>query len=56
MIITMTFGKLLFLTKYQVRYTIYMPPNTKNLAINRTMVVYGNRQNAIALAQANNSD
>ena len=51
-----TFGKLLFLTKYRMRYTIHMPPNTKDLAINRTMVAYGNRQNAIAFARASNSD
>ena len=40
----MTFGKSLFLTKYRMRYAIYMPPNTKDLAINQTMVAYGNRQ------------
>ena len=33
-----------------------MPPNTKDLAINQTMVAYGNQQNATALARANNSD
>ena len=39
-----------------MRYAIYMPPNTKDLAINQTMVAYGNRQNATAFARANNSD
>ena len=33
-----------------------MPPNTKDLAINQTMVAYGNRQNATAFTRANNSD
>ena len=51
-----TFGNSLFLTKYRMRYAIYMPPGTKDLAINQTMVVYGNRWNAIAFARANNSD
>ena len=54
--ITTTFGKSLFLIKYRMRYVIYMLPNTKNLAINQTMVAYGNRQNAIAFVRANNSD
>ena len=54
--ITTTFGKSLFLIKYRMRYAIYMPPNTKDLAINQTMVAYGNRQNATAFARANNSD
>ena len=27
-----------------MRYAIYMPPNTKDLAINLTMVAYENRQ------------
>ena len=55
--ITTTFGKSLFLTKYRMRYAIYIPPNAKkNLAINQTMVAHGNWQNAIALARANNSD
>ena len=54
--ITATFGKSLFLIKYQMSYAIYMPPNTKDLAINQAMVVYGNRQNATAIAWANNSD
>ena len=38
-----------------MRYAIYMPPNTKDLAINQTMVAYGNRQNATAFGRANNS-
>ena len=54
--ITTTFGKSLFLIKYRMRYAIYMRPNTKDLAINQTMVAYGNRQNATAFARANNSD
>ena len=29
-----------------MRYVIYMLPDTKDLAINQTMVAYGNRQNA----------
>ena len=52
----MTFGKLLFLTKHRMRYTIYIPPNTKDLAINPMMVAYENRQNATAFTRANNSD
>ena len=48
--ITATFGKSLFLIKYQMRYAVYMPPNTKDLAINR------NRQNPTAFGRANNSD
>ena len=39
-----------------MRYAIYMPPNTKDLAIKHTMVAYGNRQNATAFARANNFD
>ena len=54
--ITTTFGKSLFLIKYQMRYAIYIPPNTKDLAINLTMVAYGNRENATTFARANNSD
>ena len=50
------FGKSLFLIKYRMRYAIYMPPNTKDLAINQTMVAYGNRQNATEFARANNFD
>ena len=52
----MTFEKSLFLTQYRMRYAIYIPPNTKDLAINLTMVAYGNQQNATAFAGANNSD
>ena len=51
-----TFGKSLFLTQYRVRYAIYIPPNAKDLVINLAFVAYGNRQNAIMFAQANNSD
>ena len=54
--ITTTFGKSLFLTKYRMRYAIYMPPNTKDLAIKQTMIAYENRQNETAFARANNSD
>ena len=54
--ITTTFGKTLYLIEYRVRYAIYMPTNTKDLAINQTMVVCGNRQNAPLFARANNSD
>ena len=54
--ITTTFGKSLFLIKYRMRCAIYMPPNTKDLAINQTMVAYGSRQNATAFAWANHSD
>ena len=50
------FGTSLFLIEYRMRYAIYMPPNTKDLAINQTMVAYGNRQSATAFALANNSD
>ena len=49
--ITTAFEKSLFLIKYRMRYAIYMPPNTKDLAINQTMVAYGNRQNATASKQ-----
>ena len=51
-----TFGKSLFLLKYRMRYAIYMPPNTKDLVINQTMVACGNRQNATEFSRANNSD
>ena len=54
--ITTTFGKSLVLIKYRMRYAIYMPPNTKALAINETMVANGNRQNATAFARAHDSD
>ena len=53
---TATFGTSLFLNKYRIRYAIYMPPNTKDLPTNQTMVAYGNRQNATAFARANNFD
>ena len=43
-------------SKYRMRYAIYMPQNIKDLTINQTMVAYGNRQNAKAFARANNSD
>ena len=33
-----------FLTLYRMRYAICIPPNTKYLVINLTMVAYGNRQ------------
>ena len=39
-----------------MRYASYMPQNTKDLAINQTMVADGNRQDATAFARANNSD
>ena len=55
-IMTTTFGKSIFIIKYRMRYAIYMPPDTKDLAITQTMVAYGNRQNATAFAWANNSD
>ena len=51
-----TFGKSLFLTQYWMRYAIYIPPITKKFILNLTMVAYGNRQNAITFARANNSD
>ena len=54
--ITMTFGKLLFITRFRMRYAIYIPPYDKNLALNLAMVAYGNRQSAIMFARANNSD
>ena len=54
--ITRTFGKSSFLLKHRMRYTIYMPPNTKDIAINQTIVAYRNRQNATAFARANDSD
>ena len=53
---TTTFGKSLFSTQYRIRIAIYIPPNTKDLAINLTMSAYGNRPNAITFARANNSD
>ena len=39
-----------------MRYAIYMPSNTKDLAINQTMVAYLNWQYATAFARANNSE
>ena len=54
--ITTTFEKSLFLIEYRMRYAIYMPPNTKDLTMNQTMVAYGNGQNATAFARANNSE
>ena len=50
------FRKVFFLTKYRMCYAIYTPPNTKGLAINQTMSVYENWQNATMFKQANNSD
>ena len=50
------FRKVVFLIKCGMRYAIYMPPNTEDLAINQLMVAYGNRQNAAAFTRANNSD
>ena len=46
----------LYMIKYRMRYAIYIPPDTKDLAINQTMVAYENRQNATAFARANNTD
>ena len=54
--ITTAFEKSLFIIKYRTRYAIYMPPKTKDLAINQTMVAYGKRQNATAFTRANNFD
>ena len=54
--ITTTFGKSLFLIKHRMRYAINMPPNTKDLAMKRTMVAYRNRQNATTFVRANNPD
>ena len=54
--ITTAFVKSLFLLQYRIRYAIYIPPNTKDLEISLTMVVYGNRQNAIVFPRANNSE
>ena len=39
-----------------MRYPISIPPNTKDLTIELTMVAYGNQQNAIKFARANNYD
>ena len=49
--LTMTFGKSLFQIEYRMRCAIYTPPNTKDLAINQTMVAYGIRQNMTAFAE-----
>ena len=54
--LTATFGKSLFLTQYRMRYAINIPPNTKDLTINLTMVAYGNQQTALSFARLNNSD
>ena len=51
-----TFRKSLFLTQYRMRYAIYIPPNTKERAINLTMAAYGNLQNAIKFARTKISD
>ena len=47
---------MLFLTQYRSRYAIYTPLNANDVAIELTMVAYGNWQNATKFAQANNSD
>ena len=40
-----------------MRYTIYIPPNTKkDVAINLTMVAYRNQQNATTFLGANHFD
>ena len=39
-----------------MRYAMYIPPNTKDLAINLTMVAYKKWQNVITFARVNNSD
>ena len=44
------FRKVVITTQYQIRYAIYTPPNTKDLAINMAMVAYGNRSNVITFA------
>ena len=54
--ITTPFEKSLFVTQYRMRYPISIPPNTKDLTIELTMVAYGNQQNAIKFARANNYD
>ena len=54
--ITTTLGKSLLLAEYRMRYSIYIPLNTKDVAINLTMVADGNWQNAITFTRANNSD
>ena len=42
--ITKTFGKSSFIMQYRMRYAIQISLNAKDLTINHTMVVYGNRQ------------
>ena len=39
-----------------MRYTIYIPLNAKDFAIDLTMLAYRNWLNAIKFALANNSD
>ena len=39
-----------------MRYSSHIPPNTKELAIDLTVVACENRQNAITFARVNNSD
>ena len=46
-----TFGKSLFLIKYRMRYMIYMPLNTLDLAITQTMVAHKNRQNSVCTSK-----
>ena len=48
---TTTFGKSLSLIKYRMHYTVYTPPNTKDLAINQAMVACGNQQTATAVQE-----
>ena len=45
-----------FITQYRMRYTIYIPLNAKDLTVDLTMHPYGNQQNAIKFARADNSD
>ena len=54
--VTVTFGKSLFITQYRMRYAIYLPPIAKDLTIDLSILVYGNRQNAMKFARANNCD
>ena len=42
--VTTTFGQLLFITQYRMRYAISMPLNAKGFTIELTMVAYENRQ------------
>ena len=46
---------ILFITQYWMCYDIFIPLNAKDLTIDLTMLAY-NRQNAIKLARANNSE